>query len=267
MFESLTQRETWLHKTNPSFKLIIMTILFLFAIMIHNVNFMIYFTAASLILFLFFTGHTFKRILLFSIPFLIIFIATSSSMIFFGEGHKTLFQWGLIHITEESLYRGIHLGFRALSFAMLGLTFALTTRPVLLFYSLMQQLKLNPKYAYSFMAAVRLLPIMIEEFQTIRYAQKVRGVNTSRSISSNFKQIQSLSIPLLSQSIRRAFRIAVAMEAKGFDYNAKRTYYHKIGFSKYDFLFAAYFIVSIGLAYASAVYYPLFPVTDVRQLS
>ncbi|MDR7072384.1 energy-coupling factor transporter transmembrane component T family protein [Fictibacillus barbaricus] len=266
MQELLTQQESWLHKINPSFKLIILTLLFIFGILIHNVNFMISFTIVMSILFLFFTGHSYKRVFLFSLPFMIIFVSTSSSMIFFGEGKTLIFQWGLIHITEESLYRGIHLGFRALSFAMLGLTFALTTRPVYLFYSLMQQLHLKPKYAYSFMAAVRLLPIMIEEFQTIRYAQKVRGVNSSNGLFGYFKMIKSLMIPLLSQSIRRAFRIAVAMEAKRFNNDSKRTYFYQIGFSKFDLLFLIYFVICIGLAYFAAIEYPLFPSTDVRQL-
>jgi energy-coupling factor transport system permease protein len=147
---------------------------------------------------------------------------------------------------------------------MLGLTFALTTRPVYLFYSLMQQLHLKPKYAYSFMAAVRLLPIMIDEFQTIRYAQKVRGINSPNGLSGYFKMIKSLMIPLLSQSIRRAFRIAVAMEAKRFNNDSERTYYYQIGFSKFDLLFLIYFVICIGLAYFAAIEYPLFPSTDVR---
>lgn len=81
---------------------------------------------------------------------------------------------GLIRITEESFLRGMLIGLRAMVFAVLGLTFALTTRPVNLFYSLMQQLRLDPKYAYSFMAALRLIPIMTEEFETIRNARKAR---------------------------------------------------------------------------------------------
>lgn len=105
---------------------------------------------------------------------------------FFGKGETTWWEWGLIHITEESFYRGLHLGFRALIFALLGLMFSLTTRPVFLFYSLMQQLKLKPKYAYSFMAGIRLIPIMIEEFQTIRQAMIVRGVEQRKGLANFF---------------------------------------------------------------------------------
>jgi energy-coupling factor transport system permease protein len=256
----LDWKETWLHKINPSLKLIFMLGLFISLLLIHNPNFLINYTIGVLILFCFFTGHPPKRIILISIPFILIFVSTSTSMIFFGKGETTWFKWGLIHITEESFYRGIHLGFRALVFAMLGLTFSLTTRPVFLFYSLMQQLKLKPKYAYSFMAGIRLIPIMLEEFQTIRQAMMVRGAEQKNI----FHKLKAYSIPLLSQSIRRAHRIAVAMEAKRFSDVTDRTYYYQIGFSKYDVMFIGYFFVMLILAYYMAVIFPYIPVTDVR---
>ncbi|MBY6035829.1 energy-coupling factor transporter transmembrane protein EcfT [Fictibacillus nanhaiensis] len=264
MHTAFHSKENWLHKVNPSFKLICITLLFLFVLTIHNLNFMIMFTIAIALLFILFTGQSLKRILLFLLPFMLIFLSTALSMIFFGKGETTLFKWGLVHVTEESLFRGIHIGFRALSFALMGLTFALTTRPVLLFYSLMQQLKLPPKYAYSFMAAIRLIPIMIEEFQTIRYARKVRGLQSTKGMNNILKLSISIPIPLLSQSIRRAFRIAVAMEAKRFDSSVKRTFYYKMRISPYDFIFLFYFILLIGLAYFIAFNHPLIPVTDVR---
>lgn len=238
-----------------------MLCLFVFAITIHQFHFMILFTLVIALLFLFGTGYSYKHIFLLLIPFLFIFLSTSSSMILFGKGEITLFKFAYVHITKESLIRGIHIGFRTLSFAMLSLTFALTTRPVKLFYSLMQQLKLSPKYAYTFMAAIRLIPIMIEEFHTIRNAQKVRGIQGQKNL---FKRMKILMIPLLSQSIRRAHRIAVAMEAKKFDSSKKRTYFYEIRFSKFDIFFASYFLIMFGLAYLFSLHFPIFPVTDVR---
>ncbi|ANX12561.1 ABC transporter permease [Fictibacillus arsenicus] len=258
-------KKRWLHKINPALKLFTLTFLFIFAVTIHHLNFMITFTLTVSILFFFCTGQPYKHILLFLLPFLFVFFSTAVSMILFGKGETTLFKWGLVHVTEESLYRGLHLGCRALVFAMMGITFVLTTKPVQLFYSLMQQLKLQPKYAYSFMAAIRLIPIMFEELQTIRDAQKVRGVQTRKGISSLIKSIKSLPIPLLSQSIRRAFRIAVAMEAKRFNSSKERTFYYKIRFSRYDLLFIGYFVLSISGAYIIAMEFPLFPIKDVRN--
>jgi energy-coupling factor transport system permease protein len=221
-------------------------------------------TIALLILFIAYTGYPFKSLMLFLLPFLVIFISTATSMIFFGNGETTWFKWGLIHITKESFFRGLHLGFRALNFALVGIIFSLTTRPVYLFYSLMQQLKLKPKYAYSFLAGVRLIPIMIEEFQTIHNALKVRGATEVRSIRGMFEKMKRYAIPLLSQSIRRAQRIAVAMEAKRFSGDKERTFYYEIGFSKYDTLFVTSIIALSFLAYYVSIVYPYFPITDVR---
>lgn len=253
-------RETWLHHTNPSLKLMVLILLFIVVLFVHNPNVLINFSFGLLLLFILYTGYPWKFLLLLFLPFFLVFVSTASSMILFGEGSTTWFRWGLIHVTEESFLRGMHLGFRALSFALLGLLFSLTTRPVRLFYSLMQQLKLKPKYAYSFLAGVRLIPIMIEEFQTVRNALKVRGVVHN----GLFEKMKRYAIPLLSQSIRRAQRIAVAMEAKRFSNSAERTFYYEIGFSKYDIVLVAVLIVVTAAAYYAGIYYPYIPVEDVR---
>ena len=264
MAMDFSYKETWLHKINPSLKLLIMVFLFIHLLMIHNTNILINYMVGMLVLYLFFTGHPWKRLLVISIPFLLIFLTSSTSMIFFGKGEITWAKWGLVHITEESFFRGLHLGFRGISFAILGIVFALTTRPVYLFYSLMQQFKLKPKYAYSFMAAIRLIPLMIEEMQTLHYALRVRGVQGEKGVIGFYKKIKAYSIPLLSQSIRRAYRIAVAMEAKRFTNHGNRTYFYRLGFSKFDVIFLCYLLVIIPLSYVTATHFPYFSITDVR---
>ncbi|MFC4322113.1 energy-coupling factor transporter transmembrane component T family protein [Litchfieldia salsa] len=264
MQNDFSYKDTWLHHINPSLKLIVIILLFIGVLLIHDINFIINFTIVAFILFIGFTGHPHRRILLLSLPFLLVFISTASTMILFGKGEISWFKWGLIHITQESFFRGIHIGFRAIIFAALGLTFALTTRPVFLFYSLMQQLKLKPKYAYSFMAGMRLIPIMMEEFQTIRNAMKVRGVESKRGIRAFFGKFITYSIPLLSQSIRRAHRIAVAMEAKRFSDVKKRTYYYAISFSRNDVFFIGYFTILLLIGFYLAIQYPYFSIHDIR---
>ncbi|MBB5325339.1 energy-coupling factor transport system permease protein [Anoxybacillus tepidamans] len=253
-------RETWLHRTNPSLKLLVMMSIFILVLFLHNPNVLINLSIGLFLLFFIYTGYPLKYLLLFFLPFFVIFVSTASSMTLFGQGTTTWVQWGLVHVTKESFLRGMHLGFRALTFALLGLIFSLTTRPVYLFYSLMQQLKLKPKYAYSFLAGVRLIPIMLEEFQTVQNALKVRGAGHSGTL----EKVKRYAVPLLSQSIRRAQRIAVAMEAKRFSNETKRTFYYRIGFSKYDLMFLFSMIGIIMLSYYAATVFPYIPVTDVR---
>ncbi|MBN3555455.1 energy-coupling factor transporter transmembrane protein EcfT [Fictibacillus nanhaiensis] len=256
-------KHTWLHSINPSLKLVTILSLFIVAINIHFLDLMVGFLCVILLLFIFATGYSYKQLFILSLPFVLIFLSTSSSMILFGKGETILYKWAYIQVSEESLIRGIHLGFRALSFAMLGLLFALTTKPVKLFYSLMQQFRLSPKFAYSFMAAIRLIPIMVEEYQMIINAQRVRGVEQKNNF---LKRMKRLAIPLLSQSIRRAYRIAVSMEAKRFQSDKKRTYYYKVGFSRNDLFFISYFLLMLGLIYILSIHDPFLPSTDVRYL-
>ncbi|NUU78085.1 energy-coupling factor transporter transmembrane component T family protein [Paenibacillus xylanilyticus] len=261
---SFPHRETWLHAVNPGLKVIFLTLMFVLVILIHNLNVMVN-VAVVMLLLLCWTGHPWYRLLLYASPFILIFISTSTGMMMFGKGETTWYKFGLIHITEESFYRGLHLGFRSLSMAAAGLLFGLTTRPVRLFYSLMQQWRLPPKYAYSFLAAMRMIPILLDEFQTLRYAIRIRGTQQRVSHWNVYGTLKRYAIPLLAQSIRRAERMAIAMEAKGFADGASRTYYIRIGYSWADLWFVLYFIAFLTIAYTIGWAFPYYPaMLDVR---
>ncbi|CAG9622589.1 energy-coupling factor transporter transmembrane component T family protein [Sutcliffiella rhizosphaerae] len=260
----LFKNETWMHHINPSLKLLGMIALFISLLFIHNINIMVYLTAFLLLVYLFLTGQSYKLKLILLIPFFFLFFTSAISMIFFGKGNTTWWQFGLIHITEESFYRGVHLGLRSLSIAFIGLIFALTTKPVFLFYSLMQQWKLSPKYAYSFMAGFRLLPMIAEEYLILRKALLIRGVEQKNGVKTLLKKVYYYSIPLLSQSIRRAHRIAVAMEAKRFNQKAKRTFYYELSYSLRDGVFVLLFVMVLGIATYLGIHYPYIDSTNVR---
>lgn len=73
-------------------------------------------------------------------------------------------------------------------------------------------------------------------------------------------------VPLLAQSIRRAHRVAAAMEAKQFDGDrAKaRTYYYPSRYSRYDLLVVGLLAAAACCAYMAAGYFPWFGIGDVR---
>ncbi|MGO4270055.1 energy-coupling factor transporter transmembrane component T, partial [Paenibacillus sp. TAF58] len=137
-------------------------------------------------------------------------------------------------------------------------------RPVALFYAMMQQWKIAPKYAYSFLAALRMLPLMLEEFQTLRYALKVRGKKKRNPITGWYTTLRMYAIPLLAQSIRRAHRTAVAMEAKRFSSAKKRTYYYVSSYSILDVYYIFYWIALVILANWLGKAWPLLNAADVR---
>ena len=64
---------------------------------------------------------------------------------------------------------------------------------------------------------------------------KMRYQMIDASNYRGFKRIKHLLIPVLSQNIRRAHQLSVAMESKGFK-DGPRTYYYKAPFSYKDIL-------------------------------
>ena len=83
--------------------------------------------------------------------------------------------------------------------------------------------------------------------------------------ASNYKGIKRLNhlvIPLLSQNIRRAHQLSVAMESKGFK-DGPRTYYYQTPFH-INLVFILCLLVIIGLSFLLSSYVPLTGIHDVR---
>lgn len=241
------RKKTWLYDVNPAVKFVVFFLLFL--VIFFNNSYA--FTRNIMViygLFLYvFSGYSWRRLLLFSIPITISFFSTAATMILFGKGEIIWWQWGIIKISEESFYKGLLLGFKSASFGFLSFIFLLTSRPMLLFYALMQQFRMPAKFAYSFIAAIRMVPIIIEELQGRRNALKVRGVIFSRGVKGIFERLRLYMLPIFAQSIRRAQRLAVAMEAKRFQIGRDRTYFYQTTYKPIDGVFTVV-IVSLSIS-------------------
>lgn len=116
----------------------------------------------------------------------------------------------------------------------------------------------------AFWRFMRMMPMLLEEFQTLRHAHRIRGVHQHVSKWNMYATLRRYAIPLLAQSIRRAQRIAIAMEAKGFANETKRTYYYAIHYSAVDIVFICYFVVMLTLAWGLGICFPYVGVWDVR---
>ena len=250
MFEAVKKYKTFIDYANPLTKILLAAILFVMVIFIHNPNVLFHLTMLMLLMLLILSGVKLKYLILLLIFIFISGFISSLYMIFYGEGTDTLFRYGIIHITEESFIRGIHITMRGIILSLFGALVIFTSKITDVFYALMIQLKVKPKYAYSFMAAIRMVPIIITEYFQLRQARKVRRALIHKKYISGFKGLKSTIITLLSQSIRRAYRLGIAMESKGFT-DGSRTYFYKTSFSKYDLylllLMAAAIIAAVQL--------------------
>ncbi|PID20561.1 ABC transporter permease [Sporosarcina sp. P3] len=255
MFNWFTpKRKTWLFRVNPALKFIVFFAFLIITLVNQSVPFAISQAVLYGILFYIFSGYSWRKLLILSIPLVISFLSTGLTMLLFGKGEAVLWQWGLLKISEESIQHALLLGSKSLSFGFVGFTFILTIQPVLFFYAMMQQFRLPSKYAYSFIAAFRLIPAVTEELQIRRNALQVRNIQFSKGIKGIYERLQSYTVPLFAQSIRRAQRIAVAMEAKQYQMGAARTYYYTTRYNAIDRLFLLVMIGSLCSAFLLSVY-------------
>lgn len=263
MLEQIKKYYTFADRTNPLTKIFIGILLFMLVVLMHNPNQLFYLALSMMIILIGLSGIRLRYLSVVLVLFLLFGLFSAMYMIFYGTGTTTLFRFGLIHITEESLVRGIHIMMRGLTLSFFGALVIFTTKLTDVFYSLMIQLKLKPKFAYSFMAAIRMVPIIAGEYLMLRQARKVRKPLIHKKHISGLKGFIGTVITLLSQSIRRAYRLGVAMEAKQFD-DGPRSYYYQTRFSKYDALFVLMIIVIAFVSFFLGTELSLINVTDAR---
>ncbi|MCE4956547.1 energy-coupling factor transporter transmembrane component T family protein [Macrococcoides caseolyticum] len=263
MYEQFKVYHTFMDKVNVIAKMILGVLLFAFVIFVHNFDWMLYLSILMFIFMMIFSGVRIKLIAAFVSVMMLFSFTSSLFMIFYGDGTTMLFEWGIIHISKESLFRGLHLSLRTLTVSFFGLCIAFTSEVVKIFYSLMQHLKVKPKYAYAFMAVIRMVPLMFESYFQLKNALKMRYHVIDSKQYRGLKRIKHILIPLLSQNIRRAHRLSVAMEKKGF-HDGKRSYYYVVPFSYRDIILSALIIIMIIGSYCLANYFPITHISDVR---
>lgn len=175
-----------------------------------------------------------------------------STAILAADRGRILLDVGIWSISEGSLQLGLGFLLRGIAIALPAVLLMSCTDPTDLADALAQQAKLPHRFVLGTLAAMRLVGLMAEEWQTIGMARRARGVGSHGSPAQRLKATLGQSFGLLVQAVRRASRLAVTMEARGFG-AAQRTWARKAAFSSLDpwVVFGGLFIA--GAAAAAAV--------------
>ena len=101
--------------------------------------------------------------------------------------------------------------------------FFLTTSPDLLGLAL-EQSRVPYEFSFAFTTAVRFVPVLAEEAQTIMDAQKARGLELEKGgFMKRIRNYVPVLIPLIVSAIRRSLELAEAMESRAWGAVKKRT--------------------------------------------
>lgn len=140
------------------------------------------------------------------------------------KGGAELLDLGPLLITSESLEVGAVMTVRVAAIALPGVLAVLTIDPVDLADALVQQLKMPARLAYGSLAALRLAPLMAQEWEVLGRARRARGLESGRRPVAAVRLFAGKLFALLVGAVRRATQLAVAMDARGFDARQPRTF-------------------------------------------
>ncbi|MGY1755142.1 energy-coupling factor transporter transmembrane component T family protein [Blastococcus sp. SYSU D01042] len=115
------------------------------------------------------------------------------------------------------------LAVRVLALALPGVLLVASTDPVRLADALTLHWRVSTRFAYGALAALRLVPLLASEWQTIRLARRARGIEPGRNPVAHARLFAGTAFALLVGAVRRGTRLAAAMDARGFDSGIPRT--------------------------------------------
>jgi energy-coupling factor transport system permease protein len=141
---------------------------------------------------------------------------------------------GPFDITTGVALSALGLVLRVFAVALPGIIVFATTDPTDLADALVQNARAPARFAIGALAAVRLLPLLGQEWQMLTLARRARGIDAGRNPVARLRLFASTAFGLLVGALRRGGRLAVAMDARGFDAGVPRTIARRQRFGRAD---------------------------------
>jgi energy-coupling factor transport system permease protein len=141
---------------------------------------------------------------------------------------------GPLRVTAPAIEAGAALALRVVAIVAVGVAWGRITDPTHLADALSQQALLPARFAYGALAALQGIPWLVDDLVALRESRRMRGLRTTWH--------PRVLVGLLVLAVRRADRLAVAMDARGFA-AGHRTRYRVVRWAARDAL-----VLAAGLA-------------------
>ena len=166
-----------------------------------------------------------------------------------------LLDWGWIHVTEGSVYYGVATAVRVGAIAVPSVILALGLDPTDLADGLVQILRCPSRFVYGGLAGMRMFTLLQEDWRALGLSRRSRGLGDGNAMGRALSQ----AFGLLVVSIRRATRLATAMEARGFGGDTPLSQVRVSALHPIDAVFCvicvAIPLVALGLALATGTWH------------
>ena len=139
----------------------------------------------------------------------------------------TLLSIGPLRITVAAASAALALALRLTLIAVASLLVFGPSDPTTFADSLVQQWRVPDRFAYGTLAALRIAPYLAADWSSTRAVRRLRGIE-ARGPAASLRVAAARLLALLVSAVRRGERMALAMDARGFDAGRRRTHYRPI---------------------------------------
>lgn len=241
---------SFVHKVDPRLKILFL-IAYITAIFVATNFYGLAVCAGVLVVIIAFSRVPVGKILraVKGVLFLVVLTAALNILFYNGDevywnGPAVYWEWKIFRVTQAGIMFSAFLVTRLILLVICSSMLTYTTTPVALtdgIESLLTPLKWIRfpvhELALIMSIALRFIPILMDETERIKNAQKARGANfESGGLVKKVKAIVPILIPLLLSAFRRADELGDAMDARCYAGSKKRTKYKKLRFSWRDLL-------------------------------
>ncbi len=237
-------RRSWIAGVNPLAKLVVaMCVGVTLVLSIDVVSAGV--VVAVIVLLLPFAGLSARQLAVRTVPILVSAVLAGIATALYGvdEG-GVLLALGPVTVTEGSLGLALAILLRVLAVGIPAVLLFATTDPTDLADALAQLAKLPARFVLGALAALRLVGLMLEDWEALGLARRARGVADRARLRRFLVQAGTL----LVFAVRRGGKLATAMEARGFGGSLPRSWARRSVLRPRD---AAFMLVGAGVVAAA----------------
>jgi energy-coupling factor transport system permease protein len=126
-------------------------------------------------------------------------------------------------VLSQSAVAGAAIALRIIGVSLAGMLAVATIDPTDLADALVEHAHAPSRFVVGALAAFRLFPLFSREWDVLGLARRARGIEADRTYVDRIRAFPGRALGLLVAAIRRATRLALAMDARGFGAQTCRT--------------------------------------------
>ena len=161
-------------------------------------------------------------------------------------------------LNTENVETALALTVRFLNLITSFSLFFLTTSPDKLSLAL-EKARIPYEFNFAFITAIRFVPVLADEAQSIMDAQRSRGLELDKGgFMTRIRKYIPILLPLIINSIRRSLDLAEAMESRAFGATRDRTNLFELVMNRSDYSVLALSIILLTIIIYMKLYLPPF---------